>query len=70
MDVMFEALFARSETLALISKSDSDLKVRVPISCLIDYKGFRCLAYGLIPIATKLGPALGFDKGVYESKSI
>jgi hypothetical protein len=63
MDVMFEALFA-------LSKSDADPKVRVPISCLIDYKGFRCLAYGLIPIQTKLGPALGFYKGEYQSNSV
>lgn len=39
MDVMFDALF-------LLSKHDSDYKLRVPISALIDYKGFRCLAIG------------------------
>jgi hypothetical protein len=43
MDVMFDALF-------LLSKHDSKHKIRIPLSALIDYKGFRCLAIGKIPI--------------------
>jgi hypothetical protein len=45
MDLMFEALFT-------LSKKDAkmDNKLRVPISALIDYKGFRCLAFGQIDI--------------------
>lgn len=43
MDVMFDALF-------LLSKHDSEYKLRVPLSALIDYKGFRCIAFGQIPI--------------------
>lgn len=39
MDVMFDALF-------LLSKHDSEYKLRVPLSALIDYKGFRCIAFG------------------------
>jgi len=42
---MFEALFT-------LSKKDNkmDNKLRVPISALIDYKGFRCLAFGQIAV--------------------
>ena len=58
MDVMFDALF-------LLSKHDSDYKLRVPISALIDYKGFRCLAIGQIPILPQQGPSVGFNKGHY-----
>ena len=55
MNMMFEALF-------LLSEKDPETKdyrlyinepankLRVPISALIDYKGFRCLAIGQIPI--------------------
>jgi hypothetical protein len=39
--------------------------LRVPISALIDYKGFRCLAIGIVPILAATGPSLGFDKGTY-----
>jgi len=58
MDVLFDALF-------LLSKADSEYKLRVPISALIDYKGFRCLAIGQIPIPSMQGPALGFFKSNY-----
>jgi hypothetical protein len=58
MDVMFDALF-------LLSRHDQDYKLRVPISALIDYKGFRCLAIGQIPILPQQGPSLGFYKGHY-----
>lgn len=62
MDVLFDALF-------LLSKSEADQKLRVPISALIDYKGFRCLAIGLIPISEspkEPTPALGFHGGSYQ----
>lgn len=39
--------------------------MRVPLSVLIDYKGFRCLAIGKIPILPKQGPSIGFHNGVY-----
>lgn len=58
MDTMFDALF-------LLSKHDSENKLRVPLSALIDYKGFRCIAIGLIPILPSLGPFLGFNNGEY-----
>jgi hypothetical protein len=58
MDTLFDALF-------LLSKNDSDYKLRVPLSVLIDYKGFRCLAIGRIPILPKQEPHLGFYNGIY-----
>ena len=42
-------------------------KLRVPLSVLIDYKGFRCLAVGQIPIMASSGPMLGFYQGNYVS---
>ena len=35
------------------------------MSALIDYKGFRCLAIGIVPILAAQGPSLGFIEGVY-----
>ena len=58
MDTMFEALY-------LLSRHDAEYKLRVPISALVDYKGFRCLAIGQVPISTKKGPILGFYQGTY-----
>ena len=53
MDVMFDALF-------LLSKPDASYKLRVPLSALIDYKGFRAVAVAAIPIQPGLGPSIGF----------
>ena len=54
MDIMFDALF-------LLSKPNSKYRIRVPLAALIDYKGFRCLAIGLVPILARSPPLLGFD---------
>ena len=43
MDIMFEALFT-------MSKPDALNKLRIPLSALIDYKGFRAIAIGDLPI--------------------
>lgn len=43
MDVMFDALF-------LLSKPEATHKLRVPLSALVDYKGFRAVAIASIPI--------------------
>lgn len=53
LSLMFEGLF-------LISKKD-DIKLRVPISSLLEYKGFRCLAIGNIPVTNDYPPALGLN---------
>lgn len=60
MDIMFDALF-------LLSKPNSEYRLRVPLTAIIDYKGFRCLAIGLVPILARSPPLLGFDpKGLYQ----
>lgn len=53
MDVMFDTLY-------LLSKPDSTHKLRVPLSSLVDYKGFRAVAIAAIPIQPQLGPSIGF----------
>jgi hypothetical protein len=58
MDLMFEALFLLSEK-DNQSKTQAN-KLRVPLSALIDYKGFRCLAIGQIPILENQQPQVGF----------
>lgn len=43
MDVFFDTLY-------ILSKDEKQPQLRVPLSCILDYKGFRCLAVGLIPL--------------------
>ena len=60
MDTMFEALFQYSKK--------SKIKLRIPLSTLIDYKGYRCLAIAKIPIRPDLSLTLGLrnDSMIYE----
>ena len=60
MDTMFEALFHYSKK--------SKIKLRIPLSTLIDYKGYRCLAIAKIPIRPDLGLTLGLrnDTMIYD----
>lgn len=63
MDVLFEVLYSLSiqqqkDTIA--NKTKPKCKLRIPLACLIDYKGFRCLAIAKIPILAKNSPSLGF----------
>jgi len=53
MDVMFDALY-------LLSKHDGKYKLRVPLATLVDFKGFRAVAVGQIPISPNYPPSLGF----------
>jgi hypothetical protein len=62
MDVMADVLYELST-----NEKDKNLKeekLRVPLSCLVDYKGFRCLAIAKISIVGTL-PELGFYQGSY-----
>ena len=43
MDVLADVLY-------MLSKKDAEVKLRVPLSALIDYKGFRCLAVAKVPV--------------------
>jgi len=54
MNLLFDTLF-------LISQKDDNIKLRVPLCCLLDYKGFRCLAISNIPITNDYPPALGLN---------
>ena len=63
MKTLFEALF-------LLSKWEQVYKLWVPLSNILDYKGFRCLAVAAIPIQPDLPPALGFDHIEKEGKFI
>lgn len=54
---MFDALF-------LNSKSD-DKHLRVPLTAMVDYKGFRALCIGAISIDTNVQPALGYFMDKY-----
>ena len=46
----FLSLDVMQDTLYLLSKADASHKLRVPLSALVDYKGFRAVALGSIPI--------------------
>jgi hypothetical protein len=43
MNILFDSLF-------ILSKKEDQYRLRVPLSSILDYKGFRCLAVGIIPI--------------------
>jgi len=59
-DILFDALF-------VLSKPQADYNLRVPLSCLIDYKGFRILAIGYTPLNEVLDPVLGLSvDGTYR----
>ena len=71
MDVLFEALYYLSIQQHYDSKANnikSNCKLRIPLACLIDYKGFRCIAIAKIPIVAKNSPNLGFHQGMYINK--
>jgi len=64
MDIMFDALF-------ILSKPKSDYNLRVPLCCLVDYKGHRALVYGIIPLSESLEPILGLSEdGIYHEANI
>ena len=67
---MFDALFLLSsndsESQQHQSQKDDKYKLRVPLSVLIDYKGFRCIAIGKIQILPGTGPVLGFHQRTYQ----
>lgn len=62
MDILFDALF-------MLSKHEQEYKLRIPLSSLIDYKGYRCIAVGLVPIIPKQGVSLGIQNKAYTLQS-
>ena len=53
-DIFFDALF-------MTSSIDSHYRLRNPLMCTVDYKGFRAIAIASMPIKPERGMALGFD---------
>ena len=51
-NLLFNALY-------LLSKPNEDCNIRVPLSCIIDYKGFRGLAIACMPLNKELDPVVG-----------
>ncbi len=63
VDVLFDALFT-------LNKPKAEHNLRVPLSCLVDYKGFRAIVYGVVPLTEGLDPILGLgEDGIYHEKS-
>lgn len=58
MDVLAGVLYG-------LSNKDDKVKFRVPLSTIIDYKGFRCLAIAKVPVKGNQSPLLGFYEGNY-----
>lgn len=58
--MIFDAIY-------LNSKPDQSFRLRVPLSAIIDYKGFRAMAIAKIQItqAQANQPDLGFNDGIY-----
>ena len=67
---LFGRQFLSMDTLAdvlyMLSEKDGRCKLRVPLSALIDYKGFRCLAIAKVPVKPTSGLSLGFHEGKYQ----
>ena len=64
LDIMFDALF-------ILSRPRADYNLRVPLCCLVDYKGFRTIVYGLMPLNEALDPVLGLGAdGTYHEASL
>ena len=53
-DLFFDALF-------ITSTLDSHYRLRNPLMCTEDYKGFRAIAIASMPIKPERGMSLGFD---------
>ena len=43
-----------------------DARLAVPLTCMVDYKGFRAMAIAHIEFETSVGPRLGFKDGNYN----
>lgn len=59
--MLFDAIY-------LNSRPDDELRLRVPLTAIIDYKGFRAMAIAKIHIEQNSMPELGFADGEYLVK--
>ena len=53
-ELLFDSLF-------MTSSIDSKYRLRCPLLCKVDYRGFRAIAIATMPIRPERGMALGFD---------
>jgi len=54
----FNSLDIFFDTLYILTKDENQNQLRIPLSCILDYKGYRCMAVGLVPFdeyALKVG---------------
>ena len=59
-DTLFEAIF-------ICSSVESKVRIRLPLTCQIDYCGFRALVIAVPPIEPDQGLSLGFNhEGHFE----
>eukprot|EP00826_Nyctotherus_ovalis_P029168 TRINITY_DN23004_c0_g1_i2.p1 TRINITY_DN23004_c0_g1~~TRINITY_DN23004_c0_g1_i2.p1 ORF type:complete len:492 (+),score=120.39 TRINITY_DN23004_c0_g1_i2:111-1478(+) len=63
----FRAFSFLCDALCVLSKPKEDHSIRVPLSCVVDYKGFRGLAVGAMSLGEELDPVSGLSPdGVYR----
>jgi tetratricopeptide (TPR) repeat protein len=64
----FRATDMLADALFLLSRKEHKFNFRVPLTCLVDYKGFRVLAHGCIPVDGELtlmhGPS---SEGIFKA---
>ena len=59
-DVIFDSILFNSSSGAELQR------LRVPLTCMVDYKGFRAMAIASVELDT-MKPVLGFKEGIYVS---
>ncbi len=60
-DTLFEAIY-------ICSSIESKVRIRIPLSCQIDYLGFRAIVIAVPPIEPDKGLSLGFNnEGHFEN---
>lgn len=61
LDTLFDAIFIGSSI-------ESKVKLRIPLSCMVDYQGFRAIVVAVPPIQPEFGLSLGINhEGRYEN---
>lgn len=66
MDILFDTLFLLSRKNEKGDRDKSQQQLRVPLACLVDYKGQRAIAISKIDIEPNLGVIVGYSKGRYQ----
>ena len=61
----FRACDMLQDAIFFLSKSDRSFRLRLPLSCIVDFKGFRALVTAIIPLDTDLTVLHGLKKPDY-----